>query len=878
MNPCIVEASAHRQSHAFVRNSSNQQGWAGPVRLALIACLAVLVGLAGCGGGSGAAPPVAVPVPAPVSATIGAAGGTIVGPDGVQLVVPPGALEADVTLTVSRSSAGAPALPEGVSPNLPIYEITPHGQQFNVPVQVKIPAGTAAAADMIAWVAYPGGAWNTLPFTVDNGFLVMERTSLSWYGGGMANGACFILPGDPYPCRWVGMGVADASRPVQATPPSALLYDQRISPSPSGGPSVVNTFMVLSQNATISVPLGFAAPPDCKNGELTVQSSFDPAAPGPSTPFQTILSQPIVLSPPAPGSQVAQLGGIWVAQYTFQTAINNLPSGRQYYNFSFSCTRDFKGSLLAASGYLAPIFVEIPAQGAAPTFTQAPASTQVVAGQPAAFSAIAQGSPAPAIRWQVAPAAGAFTDVTGEAGCAPTAAPASGTQTSASCTIANTPLGNTGQRYRAVATNPSAVGGVNSAEAVLMIDPVPAAPVITQAPVAQTTTVLSSASFNVMATGTGTLVYTWRINGVDLPLTSGPFSSGGCTADVVYASGRASVTLFNVSAGCNGAGVVVVVANGVNPNAASAAVTLTVNPAPTTWVAQTSGVNNVLSAIHTWDGNIAWAVSLDGRITRTTNGGATWSAQQSPATSLYSVDSKTPNVVWAVGGDSIVESRDGGVTWAARSGAAGEFLYSVSAVDSVTAWAVGFNGLILKASGLGNNDFVTQVAATGPSETLTSVSAVDSNTAWATGNRRILKTTDGGATWVQQIPGVLNYGGMVVSGGPTMAHVTAQGGVLKTVDGGTTWTLQALPGGVTPNTLVRSGGTLWAFTTGTAAKAYRSSVPNASTLAVFETLGDAGTWTTETAITPSNVFMHGFTGMTPNVMWGVGDGGLIVRH
>ena len=173
--------------------------------------------------------------------------------------------------------------------------------------------------------------------------------------------------------------------------------------------------------------------------------------------------------------------------------------------------------------------------------------------------------------------------------------------------------------------------------------------------------------------------------------------------------------------------------------------------------------------------------------------------------------------------------------------------------------------MILRNSGVG---WVTQVAATGPFETLTSVAQVDSSTAWASGNRRILKTVDGGANWVQQSPGVLNYGGVVVaSSSGSTAWVTAQGGVLRTVDGGTTWTLETLPGGVTPNALVRSGNTLWAFTQGLAAKAYRSTGG-----------GVTGTWTAETPITPSNVTMRGFTAFTPNLIWAVGDGGIIVKY
>lgn len=719
---------------------------------AFICALCLALFLTACGGGSNT-------VNGPVSAIIGADGGTIVGPDGVQLVVPPGALEGNVTITVARSRAGAPALPPGVSPSVPIYEITPHGQQFNVPVQVKIPAGSAAAADMIALVANPGGAWSTLAYTLDGGFMVMKRTSLSWYTQYYGITSCIDPVEDRYRCRNAFMTAVDTEKPVQATPSSAFAYERRITPSRSGGPGVVNTFMVLSQNAEISVPLKFSAPADCEDGKLTVEGYFDPDVPGqPSTPSSRLLEQSILMYAPAPSSAEAQLGGLSVGEYTFKANINNLPNGRQYYTFFFGCTRKFNDAQMYSNAHMDPIYVQIPTQvttqGTKPTFNLNPSSITVLEGQPATFVARADGVPAPAIRWQVAPATGSFVDVSGEAGCAATPAPASGTETIASCTIANTPLGNTGQLYRAVATNASAVDGVNSEVAVM-----------------------------------------------------------------------------------------------------------TVNPAQTSyWKPQTSGVPDSLHAIDAFNENIAWAVGSWGWITRTTDGGETWTAQQIPNVSaLYSVSAATSNAVWAVGPDTILESKNGGVTWTPLSGATGEFLYSVSAADSTTAWAVGFNGVILKTSGSGNNDFVTQVQGTSPEETLNSVSAVSSSIAWAVGAQRILKTTDGGSTWNRQIPaGIISYGRQVVAVNADTAWVTGGRGLLHTIDGGNTWTEQRLPGNVVPYTIRAVGQTIWAFTRGTAAKVYRSTSG-----------GTTGTWITETAIPPPSNIYNGFTAYTPNVMWSV---------
>ena len=102
-------------------------------------CLA----LAACGGGSddGAAQP-APPAPA----TLGAAGGTVTGTGGTQLVVPPGALAQNTAIAVALASAGAPALPAGVTAFGPMFAFTPHGTTFALPVTVTVPFDPAAVA------------------------------------------------------------------------------------------------------------------------------------------------------------------------------------------------------------------------------------------------------------------------------------------------------------------------------------------------------------------------------------------------------------------------------------------------------------------------------------------------------------------------------------------------------------------------------------------------------------------------------------------------------------------------------------------------------------------------------------------------------------
>jgi len=98
-----------------------------------------IMALAACGGSDDGPPP---PPPVVGSATVGAAGGTVDGPDGVRLVVPAGALEADVTFRVARDDTGAPLL-EGLNAVSPIYAVTPHGQVFGAQAVLSIPLAAA---------------------------------------------------------------------------------------------------------------------------------------------------------------------------------------------------------------------------------------------------------------------------------------------------------------------------------------------------------------------------------------------------------------------------------------------------------------------------------------------------------------------------------------------------------------------------------------------------------------------------------------------------------------------------------------------------------------------------------------------------------------
>jgi uncharacterized delta-60 repeat protein len=114
------------------------------VRFTSIA-LFVALGASACGGGDDATPPPVVvtppppPPPPPPGTLVGAAGGTVTGPNGTTVVIPAGALSSEVRILIEQTSVGAPALPSGFAVAGLTFAFTPHGTTFAVPVTITLP-------------------------------------------------------------------------------------------------------------------------------------------------------------------------------------------------------------------------------------------------------------------------------------------------------------------------------------------------------------------------------------------------------------------------------------------------------------------------------------------------------------------------------------------------------------------------------------------------------------------------------------------------------------------------------------------------------------------------------------------------------------------
>ena len=119
----------------------------------------------------------------------------------------------------------------------------------------------------------------------------------------------------------------------------------------------------------------------------------------------------------------------------------------------------------------------------------------------------------------------------------------------------------------------------------------------------------------------------------------------------------------------------------------------------------------------------------------------------------------------------------------------GNDLYTVHFIDQQTGWTVGYHGTILKTIN-GGQTWVTQTSGT--SSNLVGVIFVDHQTGWAAGHDGvILKTTNGGQTWAKQLSGTTKHLNYITFIDPQTGWVAGdQGTILKTTDGGITWNPQ----------------------------------------------------------------------------------------
>lgn len=350
------------------------------------AATTVLAILAGCGGGDDA-PTTSPTAPTATSATIGAAGGTLDGPDGSRVVIPPGALAQDTLIGIARRDTGAPADgPDGYVRQGATYEFTPHDIAFARPVTMRIPAATASPADdqgVLRASPADDRGWEALGLAGANGVAEWESASFSWY----AYWACaYSLPNpDPYPC----VGVTGFTS-LTPTPANALTLI-------SANPQVANRFFSVRTATSLQMTASYNAAADCGDARI----EFKRRRPGSAAP-EVLYAGPVTVTPNG-SSRIT-------VRSTYTVALSDADNGRTALITAFSCRRSYQSPSRAGwsperqrtGAYDVMVFdAQIPPpQTAPPVITQQPASVSVEAGQSATFGIAATAPDSLSVDWE----------------------------------------------------------------------------------------------------------------------------------------------------------------------------------------------------------------------------------------------------------------------------------------------------------------------------------------------------------------------------------------------------------------------------------------------------------------------------------------------
>lgn len=206
------------------------------------------------------------------------------------------------------------------------------------------------------------------------------------------------------------------------------------------------------------------------------------------------------------------------------------------------------------------------------------------------------------------------------------------------------------------------------------------------------------------------------------------------------------------------------------------------------WTLVETDTSSTMQGVFFHDPDRGWAVSIDGHVMGSLDGGRTWSLRHKAG------DFSNTNTVWfadelegwVIGGSTFLHTVDGGANWSEETVPAGTWAHRTFFLDRDRAWAVGEGGNIV-ATENGWETSVTQ-RPPGSDQRLRGVHFIDPEFGFAVGeNGRVLVTGDGGGTWLQR-----NSGGAIVYAldavDPAHAWAALESGmVARTTDGGAYW-------------------------------------------------------------------------------------------
>lgn len=237
-----------------------------------------------------------------------------------------------------------------------------------------------------------------------------------------------------------------------------------------------------------------------------------------------------------------------------------------------------------------------------------------------------------------------------------------------------------------------------------------------------------------------------------------------------------------------------------------------------------------LGAVDFVDNLNGWVVSSAGTVGdqfvfHTTDGGRTWKQQgpQGDPANLFGIDSVDGRTVVAVGyaccvGPQITRSTDGGDTWTvlpSQLSSYGGRFRAVQFATVSTGWIAGDDGALLKTTD-GGATWKQQdpLGLYRSGATYLDLSFVDAQTGWiavsgASLESYLLRTTDGGRTWQKQ-PVPVPSATRVVAALGGVVWVGGLGSVAWSADAGATWTVERPAPDAAYDAIAVVGTSVWA--------------------------------------------------------------------
>lgn len=226
------------------------------------------------------------------------------------------------------------------------------------------------------------------------------------------------------------------------------------------------------------------------------------------------------------------------------------------------------------------------------------------------------------------------------------------------------------------------------------------------------------------------------------------------------------------------------------------------------WTKQTSNTTNYLSAINFPRPNIGFVAGDHGTILRTTNGGDLWQIQLFDWNyDIRDIYFPSINTGYAVGGMHpvgalVMKTTNNGINWVTLSGITtlqpliNSWLNSVYFLNENTGYIAGYNGTLMKTT---NGGIIWDQQVIGTTFYLNDIYFTNLNTGYISGQNGILKkTTNAGSNWFDLQTGVGSDINSIFFRNDNTGYIAGYNGYIgKTTNAGSNWSLQQLSFAIT---------------------------------------------------------------------------------